>query len=291
MTNGEVIKIVKNYCRDTNELGKPCNDARDAVLYGEQHLNDECKKIVCCGFCSIDVVKKAIEAGANLIMCHEGMFYCHGDDTSWQVGYNATETKKKLLEDNHILVWRNWEHLACGIPVGDDYFDGAQYGIIKDLGWEKYLRRVDENDHLQNYLIMLDFGKEKTTRQIANEIVDKLGLNGLRIVGSVDEPVSKAAISRHQIFGTIDSYVLTHMEEEEIEMVIAPELVEYTLCSYVRESTMIGRNRSLINLGNFNEGEAAMKYAPVWMKEAVQGIETVYIGSGDSVGCYLGGPK
>ena len=80
MLISEAIDKVKKYYRGTVG-GKPIdpNTTRDKVLWG--NTDQELKAVVTCIYPSIDVIKKAIELNANLIISHEACFWNHGDHT------------------------------------------------------------------------------------------------------------------------------------------------------------------------------------------------------------------
>lgn len=81
----------------TGKLTKLGHDTdRDKILYGQKHLSDECTGVVTTCWPSVAVVEKTHEIGANLIICHEAMFWNHGDHTNWlKENHNETFAKKR----------------------------------------------------------------------------------------------------------------------------------------------------------------------------------------------------
>ena len=98
MQISEIIRRVKKYHKGTVK-GQPIDETktRDKVLFGD--VNQECTGIVTTIYASIDVINKAIEYGANFIICHEALFWYRGDYTDWlEEQENKTYLlKKKLL--------------------------------------------------------------------------------------------------------------------------------------------------------------------------------------------------
>ena len=78
MLISEVIQNVKDYCKGS-WLGQKIDDdkTRDKVLYGP--TDKECTGIVTTIYATPDVIRKAHELGANLIIAHEALFWNHGD--------------------------------------------------------------------------------------------------------------------------------------------------------------------------------------------------------------------
>lgn len=78
MTIQQAISNIKSYHKG-EIFGKPIDEekTRDKVLYGDD--GQELKGIVTTCFASVDVIRKAGEMGANLIISHEALFWNHGD--------------------------------------------------------------------------------------------------------------------------------------------------------------------------------------------------------------------
>ena len=109
----------------------------DTVKCGDP--NRECSGIVVTCFASVDVIRKTIELGANLIIVHEPLFWNHEDKTDWLAQSKIFAEKKKLLDSNGIVVWRDHDRIH-GSPPGKtpEFIDGIFYGIMQELGWAEY---------------------------------------------------------------------------------------------------------------------------------------------------------
>ena len=122
MLISEVIQNIKNYCKG-EWYGKKIEEAttRDKILYGDP--DKECTGIVTTIYASIDVIKKAHELGANLIIAHEALLWNRGDHREWlEESNNQTYlAKKKLMDDYGIVVWRFHDYIHSGIPHNDGY--------------------------------------------------------------------------------------------------------------------------------------------------------------------------
>ena len=133
----EVIDRIKKYSRGVSEDGTPINDetTRDQVLFGT--TDKECTGIVTTCFASVEVIRKAKELGANLIISHEALFWNHGDHTDWlEEDQNKVYLRKKtlLLEDG-ITVWRDHDYIHSGLPNGKGgWYDGIFKGFLYETG-------------------------------------------------------------------------------------------------------------------------------------------------------------
>ena len=82
MTIRELITLMKSKHHGVWN-GTPIDGSktRDKILNGNP--DEECTGIVTTSFASTDVIRKAHELGANFIVCHEALFWNHGDHTEW----------------------------------------------------------------------------------------------------------------------------------------------------------------------------------------------------------------
>jgi len=74
---------------DTLKSGSP-----DSIVTG----------IVTTMFATIQVVRKAVDLGANFIIAHEPTFYNHVDDTKWLENDEVYKYKAALLKQHQIVV-------------------------------------------------------------------------------------------------------------------------------------------------------------------------------------------
>lgn len=137
MKISEIIQNIEGfhpYLKDgiPNSMGVH-NPICDGLIFGDPE--QECSGIVTTVYASIDVIRKAAELGANLIVTHESTFFNNKDETDWLEGNRVHEAKKRLLEQHHIVIFR--DHDGMHHPEGDK--DYIFHYIAKVLGWEPYV--------------------------------------------------------------------------------------------------------------------------------------------------------
>ena len=270
----EVVEKVKKYHKGSVN-GQPIDETktRDKILYGD--ASQECTGIVTTCYASSDVIKVAHERGANLIIVHEALFWNHGDHQEWLADNKVFQAKKKLLDDTKIVVWRDHDYIHSGIPLADgSYIDGIFYGLMKVLGWQEYL--VDEGFRPMTFSF-----PQRTVASIAQELIEKTNLNGLRITGDPKTIVGKLKVVSH-IIGQADNDMLKMIESEDIDAIITLEITDYTVSEYIRDSAMLGRPRAAINMGHFNTEEPGMEYMIEYLPQIVGDIPVSYVQSGDA---------
>lgn len=272
----EVIAGIKRYYGGIGFDGQTINDqtTRDQILYGD--AAQVCTGIVTTCWASAAVIQEAKAKGANLIICHEALFWNHGDRTDW-LADTKNETflqKKALLDDGGIVVWRNHDYIHSGIPLDDgSYADGIFYGLIQELGWEAY---ADRSYHLE---VLLNF-PETTVSAIGKELIEKLKLNGAKVIGRLDTKVRKVLIYGHVVGD--DNELIKRLEQEEIDLLITMELFDFTASEYVEDSSLLLANKAILTLGHFNTEEPGMKYMLDYLSEIVgTAIPTYFVQSGD----------
>lgn len=215
---------------------------RDKVLYGS--VDSECTGIVTTCFCSVAVIERVHELGCNLIIAHEGMFYNHGDHTSRYQNNLVFLGKKELLDCYGITVWRNHDYIHAGIPLDDGTFaDGIFYGLTEKLGWHDYVKspyQITMNYEFKEGIRLLDLAKYLT---------DTLGVNGVRIIGDENSIVHTVRTPLH-ILGD-DEDELEYIEQNNVDCIIAMEMVDFTIQGYIRDAYLMGFNKSIISVGHF----------------------------------------
>ena len=279
MLISEAILSIKDYCGGIDAFtGKPIEGAttRDQVLYGD--INQECTGIVTCIWATTDVIRRAQELGANLIVAHEALFWNHGDSREAVAGNRTFEAKCELLDTWGGAVWRCHDYIHSGVPLGKNgsLVDGIFYGFGWKMGWldktvdDSYMRyRIDKNSA---------FG-------LAHEIVEKLGLNGTRLIGDAKATVSSVEIPMH-IMGR-DNDEIAHIDADGVDCILAMEFIDFTVSEYLRDASMLGQGKCAIHMGHFNGEEPGMEYMAEWLPDilAKNGggeVPVVFVPMGDT---------
>ena len=157
----------------------PGKSTRDKVLYGDP--DQQCTGIAVTATANYDVLQKAVEQGVNLIISHEGITYNYEKSFNVdEVRNEVLQAKLKYIRDNGLCIWRDHDHMhGNGGPMMKERLrnDMIFYGTMKELGWEKYC----ESDPKKPLWFRIP---EKTAEELAQELIEKWNLRGLRIVGN-----------------------------------------------------------------------------------------------------------
>ncbi|MBR5754708.1 MAG: Nif3-like dinuclear metal center hexameric protein [Erysipelotrichaceae bacterium] len=277
MLVSEVINNIKNYCQGS-WMGMKIDDAttRDKILFGDPEV--ECTGIVTTIYASVDVIRKAHELGANLIIAHEAMLWNRGDKRDWlEESHNETYlAKKKLLEEYGMVVWRCHDYIHSGIPYRGGYIDGIFYGLAKVTGWENARISGQMDDAL--YLEC----EETTPREVGKLLMEKWNLNGLKCIGNMDAKVTKILICGHIQEGQDIKPIIERIDRENINLILPLELIDFTLTEYIKDSSQLGQDKAILAAGHFNLEEPGMKYMLEYLDDAIGGhIDAYFVQAGD----------
>lgn len=277
----EIINAIKGYCKGENN-GEPCHDDRDKVLFGD--ANQECTGIVSTVFASVDVIKEAIAHHANFIIVNESLFWNHGDQMDWLAENKTFQAKVKLLKEHKITVWRLHEYIRSGIPYQDTYMDPINYGFCWKMGWtDRIIEGPEEADIYAKWMVLQFQGE--TVKELGMEINQKLGLQGMQIIGDENTQVHTLYVPPGSIMGytAFDNAIISHIEKYKYDCVMGLELVDYTVAEYIRDSAMAGIPRAILHVGHFNAEEPGMEYAVEWIPNAIKtkDIPIYYVNSKD----------
>ena len=238
---------------------------------------EECTGIVVALTPTIKVIKKAIELNANLIIVHEPTFYTSLDG-DWNQNFKNSvyEEKIKLLDEHHIAIWRDHDHMHANQP------DSIFTGVLKYLGFEGKFEYDSNTGGFPHYII--DVGGI-SLRELCRKYIETIGMNGIRYIGDLDMTVNKIALVGHlypQDINNEYSVKVIKTLEEKVDVIVPGEVIDWTVLSYVRDAIELGKNKAVLNIGHFNSEELGMKYAKVWIDELVdKKVEVTYVPSGD----------
>ena len=71
------------------------------------------------------------------------------------------------------------------------------------------------------------------------------------------------------------------MERESLDVLICGEILEWTICAYIRDASMLGMQKALIIPGHNRTEEAGMKYLPEWLQPLAPGIPIHFVEAGE----------
>ena len=252
-------------------------NGRDKVLCG--NTDQECTGIGVTVCATYDVIRKAVEQNINFIITHESIFFGGRIDTDGLEENAVYQEKRRLIEENNIVIWRDHDRLhGNGRPFHPERKrnDYIFYGICQELGWEDYI--VDDPMKPTLYKI-----PQMSAGAFADLLMDRFGLEGLRIVGDLETPVSIVWFSEHTMGNKNDGVAVR--KAQSADAIIPFEICDYTLTQYVRDAAAMGKKKVLLEMGHFNCEELGMQHCLKWLPEALgTDVSIRFLKAGDQFG-------
>lgn len=145
---------------------------------------------------------------------------------------------------------------------------------MMELGWQDYLIG-DPMKPLQYRLPLTTAGK------LAEDLIARLHLNGIRIVDNPDAEVETVYFIEH-CMGRGDQEKINLCKDYDV--LIPLEIVDWTVSHFVRDAVYFHQPKAILEMGHFNTEEPGMKYMCTWLPEAIgtHDIPIHFIASGDT---------
>ena len=274
-----VQEIIDGTIRKTTILPLPHSQTCDHLVIGDPNM--EVTGIVTTFMATVDVIRRAHEIGANLIITHEPTWFTGQDDndTSWCAGDPVYEQKRAMLEAYGIAVWRFHDHMHM------DPRDGIYRGFDEQMGWAEYrMPPLADQD-------LFPKGKfdgcyeipEISLGNLAKEIQEKLGMPVLRGIGDPEAKITRVAVL---VGGGSLGLGVEHMPMElmrlrDIQVTLCGDITEWTLPAYVRDAWQLGMNRAILVLGHEKSEEPGMYHLPAWLRSIVGEIPVTPVSAGE----------
>jgi len=241
--------------------GAPREDTVDTVKSGDP--SQPVTGIVTTFIATCQVIERAIELGANLIITHEPTYYTHRDEVAWLEGNPVYAFKRDLLERNGIVVWRFHDYWHMHRP------DGITTGVLKQLGWASY---ADPDQRARCTI------PATSLSELVATIKERLGIEAVRVAGDPSMICRHVALLVGAVPGEMQVEVLG---QEGVDVLVCGETQEWTACEYVRDAACSGVHKALIVLGHANSEEPGMNWLVAWLRPRFPGLAIAHVPAGD----------
>lgn len=229
--------------------GEPLEDTVDTVKCGDP--TQPLRGIVTTCMATYNVIVRAVEGHANLIITHEPTFYNHRDEIAWLAEDPTYIDKRRLLDEHGIVVWRFHDHWHRHQP------DGILTGVVRRLGWEAYA-----TEGIGPFFRL----PATTVGALAEELKMRLGIAVVRVVG---DPVMSCENVALLPGAAPMRWQIDALAREEIHVAVVGEAREWETVEYVRDSASVGFPKAMILLGHVASEEPGMAYLAEWLRPLV----------------------
>ena len=229
--------------------------------------------IVTTSLATIDVMRRAVKAGANLIITSGPTFYSRADVPTPPAGRGrgagvapppdpVFAAKNDFIRTNKLVVWRFSDHWRVRTP------DPFAQGLAEALGWLRN-RTHDDASRLTVPVVTL----EALAARVKSR-VDARG--GIRVVGRPQARVQTIGL----LPGT-RSIQDTVALLPQVDAIIAGEIREWESSEYARDVANAGRGKGLILVGRSLSEDAGMKLCAEWLRPLAPEAPVRWLPAGD----------
>lgn len=258
----DVVDRIIHACR-VPEIPNTC----DQLIVGD--WSSQVTGIVTTFMATPDVIRASAVLGANLIITHEPTFFSHTDERAWLAEDEVYLRKQQLIDQSQVNIWRFHDHMHSNQP------DSIYAGLDQALGWGAY----SEPDEKHCYTIPVT-----TVAGLADFLKEKLRVQIAQIVGDPGASVERVGVLVGGGSLGLGSEIMPMqlMRERNLDVIVCGEILEWTLCAYVRDAAQLGLNRALIILGHDRTEEVGMQRLPAWLRPLLPAdIPVYFVESGD----------
>jgi len=229
------------------------------------------KGIATTAMATMDVLRRAVKAGANLVITCEPTFFSKSDNVSPPSGRGASPTaagdrifaaKNEFIKTEGLVIWRFSDHWRQQKP------DPLALGLTDALGWSQFRVPTDATRVTIPAI---------TLEALASDLKRKLDARGgIRVVGDPQLKLQKIGL----LPGTTTIQAALALLPS-VDAVVAGEVREWESVEYVRDKVTAGEKKSLILLGRVISEDPGMSVCEQWVKSIAPEVPTLWIPAGD----------
>jgi putative NIF3 family GTP cyclohydrolase 1 type 2 len=219
---------------------------------------------------SMDVLRRAVAAGDNLIVTHEPTFYNHLDEATLFTGDPMDPVYKEKLDyinKHHLVIWRFHDTWHLRRP------DGIAEGFVEQVGWKKY-----ENPGPADEAGFFFTLPPTTLSDLAADLQRKLRARAVRIVG---DPAMKLTKVAYRPGASGEARQIQALESDDVEVLVAGEASEWETVEYTRDAQLQGRKKALILIGHLSSEEGGMDNCAHWLHGLFPGLPVQFLPAGE----------
>jgi putative NIF3 family GTP cyclohydrolase 1 type 2 len=219
---------------------------------------------------TLDVLRRAVAGGANLVVTLEPTFFSKADGQTPVRGRGSAtagpdpvfDAKKDFIQKNGLAVWRFSDHWRLRRP------DPLLQGLGETLGWTRYQVAGDPSRVEM---------PARTLGVLAGDLKKALGARGgIRVVGDPSTPVRRVGLLPGSTPIAAALAVLP-----SVDVIVAGEVREWETVVYAQDTVASGQRKGLILVGRVVSEEPSMRVCATWLQTLVPEVQTQWLPVGD----------
>jgi putative NIF3 family GTP cyclohydrolase 1 type 2 len=252
MTAREVVDLIKK------NIGVPWNNAsyRDTFKLGNP--DSTVKGIATTVMVTFDMLKRANQAGLNMVISHEDTFWNDRDDTKDLAMNPLYKMKTEYVLKNDMIIWRIHDGMHAMHP------DFTVVGSLRSIGIQG---GEDATIGHRVYII-----PETTLGEFASQVKRLTGSRAFRCVGDPKAKVSRILLGPGYATPGMsgDADVVIGGEQQEADGV-------FDDVEYVADATSLGMPKGLIMLGHVISEQPGMEDFAKWMATFIKNVPIKFV--------------
>lgn len=206
---------------------------------------------------TLDVLRRAADAGHNVVVTPEPPFYAAHDGAAGDPVYRA---KRALVDERRLVVYRFADHWRARTP------DATSRALAAAMGWTE--RGGDD----RTYVV-----PATTVGDVVALARARLGARGgLRLIGDARAPVRRVLVSP----GTVE-WRDTVRRLPGVDLILAGEPREWEAVEYAYDAVSAGRPVAMVAVGRVLSEEPGMRACAEWLRTLVPEVPVRPFAVGD----------
>jgi putative NIF3 family GTP cyclohydrolase 1 type 2 len=208
------------------------------------------------GQATLEGLRRAANANANLVFTYDPAFWASGDDLSRMETDALFLEKRDFIRAHNLVVFNLQDHLRDSMP------DRIVTGMAQTLGWESNSANINLFRRPPGTLLAL-----------AQELSVKLDDKTLRVVGDPQLAVAAVATS----FGNTQQLSGIALLNTAVDVLVCGYAREWEVVEYAQDMIAAGARKGLVLLGENASVQAGMKFSADWIKSFVTEVPVSFV--------------
>ncbi len=232
---------------------------------------------------TLEVLRKAVSSGKNVIICREAPFYSRGERApileKWARALKkhlendaVWRAKQEFISRNNLVIIRfvdNWDARKT---------DSQLRGLSRALGRDSFHVSLGSGEDAHDPRNVYFRVPTSPLSILAESIKRKLNVNGVRVIGKPEAKVSKVALT-HGLFLVADAERI--LRQPDLDVVITGDAVEWEAGPYFQDLVTAGRAKGLVLLGDEASEEPGSGEMAEWLKGFVTEVPIEWMPAGE----------
>ncbi len=233
---------------------------------------------------TIEVLRRAVASGKNIVICRESPYYSRGERAP--ISYRNGPMPPKELTDKDPVCRAKREFIAQNKLVVIRFFDnwqarqtdGQMLALTRALGWEKYhLREKTSRDEYQPRDVYFRL-PDTSLSELAEHLKQRLKIQGVRVIGNSYSKVSNVALKPGLLLVAETERILNR---PGVDVIVAGDAVEWEAAPYFQDLVTAGQAKGLILLGEEASEEPGSGEVAAWLKTFITEMPIEWIPAGE----------